>query len=244
MSEHGVEEHWQKVWEGYKKLPEFDSECNIIFDVLMREIGEVCNKKVLEAGSGSGRISAQLAAHGAEVTLLDTSKTAIDISKKIFAVKNQKGRFVNGSFFDAPFRDKSFDVVWNAGVLEHFTHAEQKMMLSELNRILKDGGLLITLNPSIRALLYRFGMWWGLRLGNWGSGEEFPISSLTGLFDETGFETVREYRVGFLEELRFLCHCPIFLPFTYVLGKIKRYKIVQKLNRMPGYVVVSVGLKR
>ena len=45
-----------------------------------------------------------------------------------------------------PFNDDNFDVVFNKSVIEHFHNPEN--MLSEAYRVLKPGGLIITLTPS------------------------------------------------------------------------------------------------
>lgn len=147
---------------------------------------------ILEAGSGTGKISVMLAQAGHEVTLLDTSLEALAISRRVFELSRRTFRAIQGSMFRIPVPDATYDVVWNAGVIEHFHFGEQVDALQELTRVLKPTGLLITLNPSADGLIYRAGKYLSERRGTWGVGQEFPVRSLQPHCRELGLSLLDE----------------------------------------------------
>lgn len=83
------------------------------------ELANVPNtaKRVLDIGAGSGASSIVLAAHGLEVTAIDTSQLLLDelwttakragVAEKITAQ--------NVSMFSMPYPDNAFDIVWAEG---------------------------------------------------------------------------------------------------------------------------------
>lgn len=85
------------------------------------------NKRVLEVGAGSGKLQDIVE----DYTGLDISSTA----KRFF-----HKRFVVGSATSMPFPDNEFDAIWTINVLEHVPKPEEA--LSEMRRVLKNGGLL------------------------------------------------------------------------------------------------------
>lgn len=89
--------------------------------------------KTLEVGSGSGADSVQLAARSTSVTCLDNSEKAISLSKKLFKEQKQQGNFIIGDAFNLCFKDNSFDIVFNAGLIEHFKDPSQ--IIQEMKRV-------------------------------------------------------------------------------------------------------------
>jgi SAM-dependent methyltransferase len=71
--------------------------------------------------------------------LLDISPGAIDAAKQIFEDNNLKGTFVIGDTNEIPYPDKSFNIVFSIGLLEHFENINQP--IKEQIRVLDDGGL-------------------------------------------------------------------------------------------------------
>ena len=85
------------------------------------------DKRVLEVGAGSGKFQDIVE----DYTGSDISSTA----KRLF-----HKRFVACSSTSMPFPDSEFDALWTIAVLEHVPKPEQA--LSEMRRVLKNGGLL------------------------------------------------------------------------------------------------------
>ena len=99
--------------------------------------------KVLDIGCGNGYVLFQYARHGAEVTGVDLTSTAIDLSRKRFELAKMPGTFVEIDGQHLPFPDDHFDVVCSMGVLHHISNPEPTV--NEMYRVLKPGGRLIVM---------------------------------------------------------------------------------------------------
>src|SRR3989339_1774859 len=150
--------------------------------------------KLLEAGSGTGEISAYFAKNGNEVYLLDKSKVALDLSKRIFSKYKLKGTFVKADLFSIPFSDNTFDCVWNSGVLEHFSDEEIVCALKEMSRVSKN--LVISLVPSAQSVIYRMVKWELEAQNKWQYGDEFPKYTLQPQFRTAGLNVLDEIFIG------------------------------------------------
>lgn len=120
----------QQKWESYY--------AQISVEDVLRDGGEVYDEvakamaglvppggDVLEAACGSGRHSVELARHATcNLHLLDFSPSAIDCARRVFAFRGVDARFVVGDAF-ASGDGESFDLVFNSGVLEHYSQPRQ-----------------------------------------------------------------------------------------------------------------------
>ncbi len=98
-------------------------------------------KKVLEIGCGRGSISSYFADNDYDCTLLDISKSVIDVAKDIFYKTGHNAKFVVGDALNLPFENESFDVLVSIGLFEHFEDLDK--LISEHNRVLKKGGIVL-----------------------------------------------------------------------------------------------------
>lgn len=97
-------------------------------------------RRVLEVGCGRGSLSCYFSDAGYKCDLLDISEDVINRAGTIFQEHNLKAKFNVGDAEKLPFDDKSFDIVFSIGLLEHFKDCEQ--LIREQVRVLEDGGLL------------------------------------------------------------------------------------------------------
>lgn len=97
--------------------------------------------KVLDVGCGNGYVLFQYARHGAEVTGVDLTKAAVELSRKRFALGGLPGEFLEVDGNSLLFPDESFDIICSMGVLHHISDA--RPMVAEIFRVLKPGGQLI-----------------------------------------------------------------------------------------------------
>ncbi|MFZ5828404.1 MAG: methyltransferase domain-containing protein [Bacillota bacterium] len=188
-------ELWDDVWAA-GAIEQWDTLSQEILNALHREIGQVRGKRILEAGSGTGRISLELARAGAELTLVDFSPVALQGSRQLFRAGGVAGRFVEADLKAVPLPDRSFDVIWSGGVLEHYDPPEQAALLREMARLLRPGGKLIMLTPYARCLPYRLSKWVMELVGRWRYGKEDPVWSLAPAFAEAGLTVASEYPVA------------------------------------------------
>jgi ubiquinone/menaquinone biosynthesis C-methylase UbiE len=99
--------------------------------------------RVLDVGCGPGSITRGLAERVApgEVVGLDSSETVLAIAREDARARGISNlRFEQGSAYQLPFADASFDVVFAHQVLQHL--AEPAAVLSEMLRVLAPGGLI------------------------------------------------------------------------------------------------------
>ena len=117
---------------------------------------------MLEAGSGSGRASIILNKK-LNKTLLDISPKALQYAKHIakkFRAKNI--RYIKGNIFDIPFKNETFNFVWNIGVVEHYEVRDLRLILSEMVRVAKRNGIVAIgvpnfySGPTIKALILKY----------------------------------------------------------------------------------------
>ena len=235
-----VAKTWDNIWKK-TKLGEWDKLSESIYQVLRRETLHKSGL-MLEAGSGTGRISCRLKEDFAEaVVLLDVSKTAIKISKGLFEEKGQTGFFIIGSILDIPLKGDITEVSWNAGVLEHFSENEQSRALEEMLRVCKGKGLIVTLNPSSRALLYRIGKWFAEKTNAWTVGYEKPVKSMRKYIIKSCFWE-SEYSMDFDATIVFLSPIP-FLNRSIALLHMMSVKLPAKIMDQFGYLLVSLARK-
>ena len=256
-------ENWDEIWDT-DNTPDWDYLSQVIFMVLKNEIGAVENKKILEAGSGSGRISLRLAKENANVHLLDNSINAIDFSRNIFKNANKVCNITNASIQAMPYSDDSFDIVWNAGVIEHFVNKEQEDVLLEMVRVCKKGGLIITINPYAKSILHEFGRFVIEKMGKYPFTDEVPIKTLKDKAHALGCDLNKEeYSIGFIvlwvgmfKRLTLLPMGKIFKIPLFILNKIFCYldssflgRALRALDRFTskifgGYLLVTIFKKQ
>jgi SAM-dependent methyltransferase len=256
-----VAAHWDDIWRRLEETQHVNSRLKATVNRLLGDaVSRFCleflvrhgvtgqaGSHVLEAGCGSGGVTLELAKRGAHATLLDISETSIGVSAQRFARAGTPGAFVQGDLFALPFRDDSFDCVWNAGVIEHFLLDQQRAALSEMVRVCKPGGRIVVLVPWCGAALYRLGKKIGERKGEWAPGYEVPLSTLMGLWPERTVSIQFERRHGMLLQLYFLRHLLPARPklFRYVWRAVSEVtnSLLWPLNRLPGFYLTAVAVK-
>jgi ubiquinone/menaquinone biosynthesis C-methylase UbiE len=148
---------WLRIWKttNFNEIPAWDEGCKLVFGLLQSLLSNgFRNKRMLEAGSGTGRISLRLSRAGANVLLLDISRVTIKFSKDVFKSLGLDGDFVVGDKFHLPFQDSVLDIVWSSGVFEHFDSDEQKTEFNEALRVLRRRGKKIIIVPNSKAFIY------------------------------------------------------------------------------------------
>lgn len=101
---------------------------------------EIKNKKILDVGAGTGRVSLLLSLAGAQVTALDVSEKILEVLKR----KNKKIITVVGEAENLPFEKESFDIVTAAFLVVHLK--DPKIFFDEVYKVLKPDGLFLVSN--------------------------------------------------------------------------------------------------
>jgi len=135
------------------------------------------NSKIIEVGCELG-VTSMLLSEKFNKTLLDLNPAAIDLTKEAHAKLKKNADFFIANMFDMPFKDKQYDIVFNAGVIEHFNEEERKKALKEYKRILKDEGVMYIAFPNHYSAPYRISYKIRMLLNKWPYPEEFKIFDL------------------------------------------------------------------
>ncbi len=118
---------------------------------MLRLTGDVSGRRILDAGCGSGPLSAALRAKGAVVTGFDASAAMVDLARH--RLGDDADLRVADLGAPLPFADAEFDDVVASLVLHYLE--DWASPLAELRRVLKPGGRLIlsVIHPSVYAIV-------------------------------------------------------------------------------------------
>jgi 2-polyprenyl-3-methyl-5-hydroxy-6-metoxy-1,4-benzoquinol methylase len=108
-----------------------------------RHLGSFKDLKVIELGSGVGTQSLAMGLQGAQITLVDLNKNALDRAKRIFEKFMITPTCYQGDIFQLPESlYGKFDVSMSFGTIEHFMqpHLRQKSVETHF-KLLKNDGL-------------------------------------------------------------------------------------------------------
>ncbi|MDD2500537.1 MAG: class I SAM-dependent methyltransferase [Geobacter sp.] len=133
---------------------------------------------VLEAGSGFG-VTSLLLGSDLNRTLLDIEPRAIEVSRQIFLAAGQSAEFKVSDLFSTGLPDNCFDLVFNAGVLEHFGVDGRREALREMARVTKSGGVVCVAIPNHYSVPYRFAYEYHKTHGTWPYPDEERIFDLS-----------------------------------------------------------------
>lgn len=131
---------YNKFGKEYHKTREEKSASRLYNDYLevpemLKAVGNIKNKKLLDVGCGSGIHIKKYEKKGAKCFGVDISQTMIDIAKE----KNPNIEFKVGTMIDLPYKNNSFDVV-TMSLAVHYINDWTKIF-KEVNRVLKKDGL-------------------------------------------------------------------------------------------------------
>lgn len=114
---------------------------------ILKEMGDIKGKRVLDAGCEAGHISLKLLERGAKVTAVDIVEPALEMFReKLKKTSFQDIIVMNAPIQASPFENEHFDVVLCTETLEHAP--DTGGCIKELMRVLKKGGKLILTFPN------------------------------------------------------------------------------------------------
>ena len=127
---------------------------------LVSHAGDLTGKRALDLACGTGDIAFALSRGGAAVTGLDITHRMVEIALSKTRVRqvpeHRAPGFVTGDMMALPFPDQHFDVVTTGYGLRNVP--ELDVVLREIARVLRPGGLLLSLdfnrpaNPVVRSV--------------------------------------------------------------------------------------------
>jgi ubiquinone/menaquinone biosynthesis C-methylase UbiE len=153
-------EYWDAYWKSkniISRIVDF-MRAHYFADIPLYYLGDFKGKTVLEAGCGSSETLVRIAKKAKKIVGIDISKNSISVSKAKFETsKTPKNKYslVLGDITKMKFKDNTFDVVFNAGVIEHFDEDKiNNKPVEEMVRVTKKNGKVVILVPSIYSIYY------------------------------------------------------------------------------------------
>jgi ubiquinone/menaquinone biosynthesis C-methylase UbiE len=173
-----VAEIWDSVSQAYDPAKYWQLPENMAnLEVLLSHIGSPGGKRILEMGCGSGYTSQELAQRGARCTLLDLSGEALRLAAESFTRAGLAApELVNEDALQTSLPTGVFDVVWNGGVIEHFYDSGKRLLLQEMIRLTRPGGVVIVLVPNRLCWYFQIVQAWKKLYGTWRYGFEDDMS--------------------------------------------------------------------
>lgn len=111
---------------------------------IIKWLGDIKDKKVLELGCGLGEASVYFAKKGAKVTATDLSAGMLEVAEKVAERHHTCINTVKCSADELPFEDNSYDMIYAANILHH---VDLEAVLKESCRVLKKGGVFVSWDP-------------------------------------------------------------------------------------------------
>jgi SAM-dependent methyltransferase len=149
MTEFFEKGDWDRFWEAEKgggtSIQKVVSRFRTHFDnEYVKQVTFLAPSKdarILEVGCGTAYGTHRLGEMGYVSFAMDYSPQAANFWDR------KAANFLIADGFHIPFKSDSFDLVWNAGVLEHFS--DPQPMLNEMIRVCKPGGIVCVIVPYI-----------------------------------------------------------------------------------------------
>lgn len=111
-------------------------------------------KKLLDIACGTGVLTEQFVRMGADVTAIDLTPKAVELTKKRLDLYHLKAEVLEADAQKLPFADNTFDYVCAWGCLMHMPETEQA--ISEIYRVLKPGGKSLAMMYHVNSVHLRY----------------------------------------------------------------------------------------
>ncbi|RME07562.1 MAG: glycosyltransferase, partial [Anaerolineae bacterium] len=192
--------------------------------------------RVLEAGCGAGGQSLALAASGRyRVTLLDFAGNALTQARRRFEQAGLQAEFLLEDAFTPG--EPRYDLVFNAGVLEHYDPDEQAALLRGMAS--RSRRYVLALLPNRRNYWYWL---WRVRhaaAGEWPFGKETPADDLSAAFRAAGLRFLGQRYLGDAWTEDFIAGLGLDPDLARLLTDIHRSGLLPP--EQTGYLVAALG---
>lgn len=174
-----------------------------------KEVGKLIpltSGRILDIGCADGTFTKVILerSRAKKITAVDVLAGSISFAKRRFA-RSKRLSFRVADAHVLPFKNNEFDAVFCLEALEHVENP--KKVISEMHRVLRDGGYTIVLVPT-ENLLFRLG-WpiWTLTRGKIWKGthlNNFSADKLIRLMEDEGFTIDRNHKflLGMLQAIK------------------------------------------
>ncbi|OCQ99693.1 methyltransferase type 11 [Oscillatoriales cyanobacterium USR001] len=105
---------------------------------ILKQLGDIKDKKLLDLGCGAGENSVYFAKKGAHCVATDYSPGMVEVALKLAENNGVKIEGYTANAMALDFPDRTFDIVYASNLLHHLP--EPKTAIKEMHRVLKPGG--------------------------------------------------------------------------------------------------------
>lgn len=160
-----------------------------MYEVLVDEIEKSESARILDVGCGNGNLFNLLSDGKYELFGIDFSENMVGEARK--NCKNASFSLADAE--NLPFENDSFDIVVCNASFHHYVHPEA--VLSEMHRVLKDGGKLLIGDPYVPGFARPF-VNVLVRFSDKGDYHFYGLKEMKNLFASNGFNPVSSKRTA------------------------------------------------
>ena len=142
-------DEWQRIFR-YVKNEKITADESDLVSYLLKNADV---QTVLDAPSGEGRISLDLATQGFQMTGLEYNQNAVNTAKQLAKKKNLNINFLQGDMRNMPFEQKFDAAICIFNSFGYFSEADNEKYIAAVSRALKDGGIFILEGHTLETLL-------------------------------------------------------------------------------------------
>ena len=234
----------RQKWDDYYAMlspQEMDNSVRRFGEELAAELYELLpeGSSVLEAGCGAGWQSMILAeSKRLRVTLMDFAPAAVRFARQSFQERGLSAEFLCEDVFASG--KEEHDLVFNAGVLEHYTFDEQVAFLRGMAS--RSRKYVLALVPNRHCYWYWIWRIYNVGQADWPYGKEAPMGDLSAAFEAAGLTFLGEWFGGGAWSEDFIARLPGLSEELreYVLA-VHRSGVIPL--REQGYLLAALGCK-
>lgn len=149
---------------------------DLLTEYLVKRYQLSAGQEMLDLGCGRGEFLRGFVRCGLKGYGLDESLAAKDLCLEAEILQSDL------ESEPLPYKDNSFDIIFSKSVLEHFYYPEK--LVQEIYRVLKPGGLVITMTPDWQSVYKIF-------YEDYTHRTPFTVTSLENIFKINGFNQVK-----------------------------------------------------
>lgn len=196
-------------------------------DIIVEYAKVMKNPIVIEVGSSFG-ITSALLPEDYDITLLDIDEIALAKAKQAYSIIGKTVSVLNEDMFKMDNIHTTYDIAFNAGVLEHFTFKQRREIILNMSLVLKQTGLLVIAVPNHCSLPYRVGYLYSNIFKKWMYPKEHKIANLTKEIQQIKcLELVKEFTI---DKENIYNYLPKYLNFCFrKLDRLFKYQSYLKV---------------
>lgn len=204
--------------------------------ILMRLIAK-SESKCIEVGCEFG-ITSYLLPKTFDKSFVDYNEDALNKCKQLGQISGQSGNYILCDMFQMPLEHiGKYDLVFNAGVIEHYDLEDRVKLLQSMNKMATHDGIVVVAFPNHYSFPYRLAYSLMTLFGKWKFPKEFKLFDLEKEAAASGMVQSARLTISKASLFSWLNPKPFFL-FQVIL------KLLDKVNSFEGYLTCIILQKK